>query len=292
MSVVIDGTLGITSPAETVQGALTTTGNTILGDASTDTLNVGNGGLVKDASGNVGIGITPSAWVSGDTVVQVKSGAGTSSFWSRNGSMRTITNGYYDGTNYRYTASSLGVSIYECSAGNHAWTTAASGTAGNTFTPTERMSIDSSGNVWIATGNLTLSGASGVAKATYINSQALSAGSVSASANGTLINTSDATLKISDGYLENGLNKLTELQSRYFYFKDTEGNADYAEGRQLGFFAQEVQIAIGDEASPTPPEGKHYSIHDRALIAVCVKAIQELKAIVDAQAVRIAALES
>jgi hypothetical protein len=35
---------------------LTTPGNTVLGDASTDTLNVGNGGLVKDASGNVGIG--------------------------------------------------------------------------------------------------------------------------------------------------------------------------------------------------------------------------------------------
>ena len=56
MSVVIDGTSGITTPAETVQGALTTTGNTILGDSSADTLNVGNGGLVKDASGNVGIG--------------------------------------------------------------------------------------------------------------------------------------------------------------------------------------------------------------------------------------------
>jgi len=42
----------------------TTTGNTVLGDASTDTLNVGNGGLVKDASGNVGIGIsTPSTSV-------------------------------------------------------------------------------------------------------------------------------------------------------------------------------------------------------------------------------------
>ena len=34
------------------------TGNVILGNASTDTLNVGNGGLVKDASGNVGIGTT------------------------------------------------------------------------------------------------------------------------------------------------------------------------------------------------------------------------------------------
>jgi hypothetical protein len=56
MSVIIDGDTGITTPAETVQGALTTTGNTILGDATTDTLNVGAGGLVKDASGNVGIG--------------------------------------------------------------------------------------------------------------------------------------------------------------------------------------------------------------------------------------------
>lgn len=38
---------------------LTTTGNTILGNASTDTLNVGNGGIIKDASGNTGIGTTP-----------------------------------------------------------------------------------------------------------------------------------------------------------------------------------------------------------------------------------------
>lgn len=35
---------------------LTTTGNTILGDATTDTLNVGANGIVKDASGNVGLG--------------------------------------------------------------------------------------------------------------------------------------------------------------------------------------------------------------------------------------------
>ena len=79
MSVVIDGTLGITSPAETVQGALTTTGNTILGDASTDTLNVGNGGLVKDASGNVGIGQTPTSY--GSTVRTVEAFiAGASAF--------------------------------------------------------------------------------------------------------------------------------------------------------------------------------------------------------------------
>ena len=61
MSVVIDGTSGITTPAETVQGALTTTGNTILGDATTDTLTVGVTGIVKDASGNVGIGTAAPA---------------------------------------------------------------------------------------------------------------------------------------------------------------------------------------------------------------------------------------
>jgi len=61
MAITIDGTTGITTPGLTNTGTetivnLTTTGNTILGDASTDTLNVGNGGIVKDASGNVGIG--------------------------------------------------------------------------------------------------------------------------------------------------------------------------------------------------------------------------------------------
>jgi hypothetical protein len=55
MALILDGSLGITTPAETV------TGNTILGDATTDTLNVGNGGLVKDASGNVGIGTASPA---------------------------------------------------------------------------------------------------------------------------------------------------------------------------------------------------------------------------------------
>jgi len=46
-------TATISGSATSTLVALTTTGNTILGDASTDTLNVGNGDLVKDASGNL-----------------------------------------------------------------------------------------------------------------------------------------------------------------------------------------------------------------------------------------------
>ena len=58
MAITLDGTTGITTPGLTNTGTetivtLTTTGNTILGNASTDTLNVGNGGLIKDASSNL-----------------------------------------------------------------------------------------------------------------------------------------------------------------------------------------------------------------------------------------------
>ena len=55
-SININGTVGATTASTGNFTTLGATGNVTLGDASTDTLNVGNGGLVKDASGNVGIG--------------------------------------------------------------------------------------------------------------------------------------------------------------------------------------------------------------------------------------------
>lgn len=61
MAVTIDGTTGITTPGLTNTGVdtlvdLTTTGNTVIGNATTDTLVVGVDGIVKDTFGNVGIG--------------------------------------------------------------------------------------------------------------------------------------------------------------------------------------------------------------------------------------------
>ena len=63
MAITLDGTTGITTPGLSLAiENFSTTGNTTLGDASTDTLNVGNGDLVKDSSGRVGIGTaSPSA---------------------------------------------------------------------------------------------------------------------------------------------------------------------------------------------------------------------------------------
>ena len=66
MAITLDGTTGITTPGLTNTGTetlvnLTTTGNTTLGDATTDTLTVGVTGIVKDASGKVGIGTSSPA---------------------------------------------------------------------------------------------------------------------------------------------------------------------------------------------------------------------------------------
>jgi hypothetical protein len=77
MAITLDGTTGITTPGLSLAiENFSTTGNTTLGDASTDTLNVGNGGLVKDSSGRVGIGIASPG--SGQGMIQV---AGSSQSW-------------------------------------------------------------------------------------------------------------------------------------------------------------------------------------------------------------------
>ena len=93
-----------------------------------------------DSSGNVGIGVTPSAWTSIFKAVQVKQGS-ISTDSSNNTTF--ANNCYFDGANWKYinTAASQQYLQY---AGTHIWNTAASGTAGNTITFTQAMTLDAS----------------------------------------------------------------------------------------------------------------------------------------------------
>ncbi len=104
-----------------------------------------------DSSGNLGLGVTPSAWGSSFKALQIKdaSFAGFTSGYTWVGN-----NWYSDGTN-KYIGTGH-ATLYEQHSGAHAWSTAASGTAGNAISFTQAMTLDASGNLLVGdTSNTT-----------------------------------------------------------------------------------------------------------------------------------------
>jgi hypothetical protein len=110
-----------------------------------------------DSSGNLGLGVTPSAW-SGFKVFEVAS-AGSALWSSGVTDIRMSANMYYNG-NYRYAGTGA-ASRYEQSSGIHAWYTAPSGTAGNAISFTQAMTLDASGNLLVGTTSNSINGSVG-----------------------------------------------------------------------------------------------------------------------------------
>jgi len=186
MAITLDGTTGITTPGLTNTGSetvvnLTTTGNTILGDASTDTLNVGNGNLVTDASGNVGVGVTPSAW--GGTGVKALDVAVSTSIAGSAGSADMYGNAYYNGSNFVFKANGYAFRYQQnIGSGFHAWSTSNNGSAGGTPSFTQAMTLNASGQLILgdttADGRLKVVETAAGAGVTFYNSANNSAGQI------------------------------------------------------------------------------------------------------------------
>ena len=99
-----------------------------------------------DSSGNLGIGVAPSAWgLSGGKAIQI-TGGGLSSFSNIN--LTVAQNTYFNGSDWKYV-NTAGATIYQQTGSSHAWSVAPSGTAGATTTLTEAMRIDSSGRLLV-----------------------------------------------------------------------------------------------------------------------------------------------
>jgi len=117
-------------------------GSLILGTANTVRATL-------DTSGNLGLGVTPSAW-SAYKAMQFAA-QGVSVFGNTSISQAGIgSNGYYNGTNWIYNNSSTAAQ-YLIEGAAHKWYTAASGTAGNAITFTQAMTLDASGNLLVGT---------------------------------------------------------------------------------------------------------------------------------------------
>jgi hypothetical protein len=313
--ITLDGTLGITSPAETVQGALTTTGNTILGDAATDTLNVGAGGLVKDASGNVGIGTAnPKKRL---TVIDATSAATTPGtnpiLWIGGGTANVSTLseiGFTYGTTSAYGETNAPTTIgYQLTSGSGFSKGALTFCTRDVTTdtaPTERMRIDSSGNLLVGTtvntpvsglalkglgfgSDFTTSTAIGINTTNtsgtsyflgFARGQTICGSISSAGANSTSYTTSsDYRLKEDIAPMTGALAKVALLKPVTYKWKTDGSNGQ-------GFIAHELaEVEAGcviGEKDGVDAEGnpKYQGIDTSFLVATLTAAIQEQQAII------------
>ena len=111
-----------------------------------------------DASSNVGIGVTPSAWGSNSKVLQVGSGSGAVSSTGAGSTSTRFTHGcYFDNTNWKHQFAGVGPSLYELTGSNagstHAWYIAAGGTVNTNIAFTQAMTLDASGNLILLSSN-------------------------------------------------------------------------------------------------------------------------------------------
>jgi hypothetical protein len=101
-------------------------------------------------SGNLGLGVTPSAWISTFKAMDIGA-AGAVIYPNDISSMHLAANGFVNSAGnwiYKNTAAAV---YYGLVNGQHRWFNAPSGTAGNAITFTQAMTLDASGNLGIGT---------------------------------------------------------------------------------------------------------------------------------------------
>tara|TARA_Y100001937_G_scaffold25836_1_gene37107 strand:- start:111 stop:2645 length:2535 start_codon:yes stop_codon:yes gene_type:complete len=156
--------IGLASSA----GALltgSTSGALVLARGGANAINLGTNGqnrLTIDSNGNVGISCIPNSSSSGVNGLSIGEGGsiplGSLVSDSANNTETRLGHGYYhDGSNFKYETASIGVAIYQQLGNNsgaqHIWFSDAGGSEDATFTPTERMRINSNGRVGIGTSS-------------------------------------------------------------------------------------------------------------------------------------------
>jgi hypothetical protein len=270
-----------------------------------------NGSLVErmriDLSGNVGVGVTPSAWWSNEKALQIGSGAFFSGRTANPDVAEIGANQFINSSLQRIYIGNGYASRYQQDGGVHQWFTAPSGTAGNAITFTQAMTLDASGNLLVGktassstvvgaelrpSGAIisTLAASTNADFALYTYSTGAGAARFYVGMSGTVFATNTTISAISDQRLKEnvqdidvGLGAILALKPRKFDWK--EGKGKNIKGDR-GFIAQEFEQVfpqlVDEWADPSPEGEAPYKSVRQDLIPVLVKAIQELAAEVNA----------
>jgi hypothetical protein len=254
--------------------------------------------LLQPVGGNVGLGVTPSAWYSGASTLQMKNGA-VVAFSGIDGSVST--NAYYD-TSWKYYGTGAST-FYNQNAGIHSWHTAASGTAGNAITFTQAMTLDASGQLLVGTTTTTGLNAEGFFLYNASGASRVYIGHANGTANGTqyaafnynstkigditqsgttavLYNTtSDQRLKENITDANDAGDKIDAIKVRQYDWKADGSHQDY------GMVAQELLTVAPEAVSGDPESDDMMGVDYSKLVPMLVKEIQSLRQ-------RVAALES
>jgi hypothetical protein len=142
-------------------GSASTPSYTFTGDTNTgifspaaDTIAFSEGGVESmriDASGNVGIGVTPVTWFGNSKVLQIGSGGALEGRTNLPNLVQLSANAYVDASGVTRYISTAAASSYLQYLSAHTWNVAASGTAGNAITFTQAMVIDANANITMGT---------------------------------------------------------------------------------------------------------------------------------------------
>jgi hypothetical protein len=117
-----------------------------------DSANGATAQMVLNSSGNLGLGVTPSAWRSNYKAIQFSS---SSAVYGETGNTYVGSNVFVNSSDSNTYITTNFASMYRQVDGKHLWYTAASGTAGNAITFTQAMTLSAAGNLAIGTTNTT-----------------------------------------------------------------------------------------------------------------------------------------
>ena len=299
MTIILNGSTGITTPAdtvtgnETVGGTLAVTGATMLSTITSPTAtaltiqSAGTTAMTIDTSQNVGIGTTsPTA------KLHVADGGGN---------MANFISSFNGGGNIQLSCTNVSTTVTGY-VGANAFTTNVWSLGSSTSTPvlfytnaTERMRLDTSGRLIV--------GATASLENAMIQAQSTTAdlftGYNSSTQKFAVSNTgqiyavftsisalSDITQKENVQNIPYGLSTVLGLKPKQFDFKAEMGG----EKGLLGFIAQDVEAVIPELVKPNADGLKTLKMGD--ILPVLVAAIQELSAKNDALEDRLAALEA